>query len=248
MNPELQKSMQVTALSNSLDGHMLVIFLIMIAAGLLGGVANYFLSERPGEGGERRNWVRYPVLGVIAALTVPLFLNMISSNLLEAPRTRPVDFFVFAGFCLIYVVVSRRLFENVANRLLGQMDQMKREVATLKQRQDAQPATPVEAIPVAASASENAAGRAEPVRESLSYNDVELLRALATEPYVYGNLAGLTEQTGLAREVVSARLTVLKSQGVIETRINDKNILHWFVSPKGKQLLGDILSGQEERA
>jgi pyruvate/2-oxoglutarate dehydrogenase complex dihydrolipoamide dehydrogenase (E3) component len=35
--------------------------------------------------------------------------------------------------------------------------------------------------------------------------------------------------------------------GVIETRINDKNVLHWFVSPKGKQMLGDILSGQEDR-
>ena len=43
------------------------------------------------------------------------------------------------------------------------------------------------------------------------------------------------------------RLTVLKSLGVIETRINDKNVLHWFVSPKGKQMLGDILSGQEDR-
>ena len=248
MNPELQKSMQVTALSTSLDGHMLLIFLIMIAAGLLGGVANFFLSERQGDGSARREWIRYPVLGVIAALTVPLFLNMISSNLLEAPRTRPVDFFVFAGFCLIYVVASRRLFENVANRLLGQVDQMKREVAVLKQRQDVQSAAVSESAPIAVPSVEVPTPRPEPVRESLSYNDVELLRALAAEPYVYGNLAGLTEQTGLAREVVSTRLTVLKSQGIIETRINDKNILHWFVSPKGKQLLGDILSGQEERA
>ena len=245
MNPELQKSMQVTALSASLDGHMLVIFLIMIAAGILGGVANYFLSERQGEGGGRRDWGRYPVLGVIAALTVPLFLNMISSNLLEAPRTRPVDFFVFAGFCLIYVVASRRLFENVANRLLGQMDQMKREVATLKQqRQEVPLPVPAAVEPVI---TEPVVVRAEAAKESLSYNDVEILRALAAEPYVYGNLAGLTDQTGLARDMVSTRLTVLKNQGIIETRINDKNILHWFVSPKGKQLLGEILSGQEER-
>ena len=246
MNPELQKSMQVTALSSSLDGHMLIILLIMIAAGILGGIANFFLSERQGEGGGRRDWVKYPVLGVISALTVPLFLNMISSNLLEAPRTRPVDFFVFAGFCLIYVVASRRLFENVANRLLGQMDQMKREMATIKQQRQ-EPAA-------ATSASEGggepvpSAPRAEPAKESLSYNDVEILRALAAEPYVYGNLAGLTEKTGLARDLISNRLTVLKNMGIIETRINDKNMLHWFVSPKGKQLLGEILSGQEERS
>ncbi|MBP8162605.1 MAG: hypothetical protein KAX89_03425, partial [Propionivibrio sp.] len=132
MNPELQKSLEVTSLSGSLDSYMLIVLLIMIVAGVLGGVANYFLSDRQNEANPR-DWAKYPILGVIAALTVPLFLNMISSNLLEAARTRPVDFFVFAGFCLIYVVASRRVFENVANKLLNQMDQMKREMVQIKQ-------------------------------------------------------------------------------------------------------------------
>ncbi len=256
MNPELQKSLQVTALSNTLDSYMLVILLIMIAAGVLGGVANYYLSDRQNEP-SRRDWKKYLALGVIAALTVPLFLNMISSNLLEAARTRPVDFFVFAGFCLIYVVASRRVFENVANRLLGQMDQMKREMVEIKQQQDLPtpmpapaPAPREEAVPVAAEVppvAPPAAPKPEAVKESLSYNDIEILRALAEENFVYGNLTGLTDKTGLARDLVSARLTVLKNLGIIETRINDKNVLHWYVSPRGKQMLGDILSGQEDR-
>ena len=49
MNPELQKSLQVTSLSGSLDSYMLIILLIMIAAGVLGGVANYFLRDRQQE-------------------------------------------------------------------------------------------------------------------------------------------------------------------------------------------------------
>ena len=246
MNPELQKSLQVTALSNTLDSYMLIILLIMIAAGVLGGVANYFLSDRQSEAG-RSDWGKYPVLGVIAALTVPLSLNMISSNLLEAPRTRPVDFFVLAGFCLIYVVASRRFFENVANKLLSQMDQMKREMVQLKQQwQEAQPPVLREEAPAPTDAL-LAVPKIEAVKESLSYNDIEILRALAEEHYVYGNLVGLTDKTGLARELVSTRLTVLKNLGIIETRINDKNVLHWFVSPKGKQMLGDILSGQDDR-
>jgi hypothetical protein len=244
MNPELQKSLQVTVLPSTLDGYMLVILLIMIVAGLLGGVANYFLSDRAADH-SGRDWAKYPVLGVIAALTVPLFLNMISSNLLEAARTRPVDFFVFAGFCLIYVVASRRVFENVANKLLTQMDQIKREMSQMKQKQnEAPPVVREEIVPVQEAPP---AVVKEPVKESLSYNDIEILRALAEENYVYGNLVGLTDKTGLARELVSTRLTVLKNLGIIETRINDKNILHWFVSPKGKQMLGDILSGQDDR-
>jgi len=246
MNPELQRSLQVSVLPGSLDGYMLVILVIMVIAGIVGGVANFYLSERQGEAG-RRDLGKYLTLGVTAALTVPLFLNMISSNLLEAARTRPVDFFVFAGFCLIYVVSSRRLFENVANRLRFQMDQMKREMVEIKEQRQEVQVSPVAREEVAVS-SESSAGRAaENGKEALAYNDIEILRALAEENYVFGNLAGLTEKTGLAREQVSARLTVLKNLGIIETRINDKGVLHWYVSPKGKQMLGEILSGQDDR-
>lgn len=246
MNPELQKSLEVASLSGSLDSYMLIVLLIMIVAGVLGGVANYFLSDRQNDANPR-DWGKYPILGVIAALTVPLFLNMISSNLLEAARTRPVDFFVFAGFCLIYVVASRRVFENAANKLLNQMDQMKREMVQIKQQRPEAPAPVFRDEPAAVADMPLPAVKPEVIKESLSYNDIEILRALSEDSYVYGNLVGLTDKTGLARELVSSRLTVLKSLGIIETRINDKNVLHWFVSPKGKQTLGDILSGQEDR-
>ena len=247
MNPELQKSLQVTSLSSSLDSYMLVVFLIMIAAGVLGGIANYFLSDRQNDS-VRGDWGKFLILGVIAALTVPLFLNMISSNLLEAARTRPVDFFVFAGFCLIYVVTSRRFFENVANKLMNQMDQVRREMGQMKQQRQDAPILPVAPREESAPAPEMPAPpKPEVIKESLSYNDIEILRALAEDSYVYGNLVGLTDKTGLARDLVSTRLTVMKNLGVIETRINDKNVLHWYVSPRGKQMLGDVLSGQEDR-
>ena len=241
MSAELQTAFQVTTPTGGVDTHMLLILAIMLAAGILGGAANYFLADRQGEPG-RKDWLKYPLLGIVAALTVPLFLNMMSSTLLEGARTKPVDFFAFAGFCLLYVVASRRLMENVAQRLLGQLDQVKREVGQLKQQKReestaaaarVEPAAPVVAEP-------------EP-REVLTYNDVEILRALAEESFVYGNLAAICERTGLARDFVSQRLTVMKAMGVIETRINDKNVLHWAVSLRGRSLLGEILSGQEEK-
>jgi hypothetical protein len=245
MNAELQKSMQVTGMVGGLDGYMLMILGIMVLAGILGGIANYFLSDRQGELSSR-DGIKYSVLGIIAALTVPLFLNMISSNLLEAARTRPVDFFVFAGFCLIYVVASRRVFENAANKLLSQLDQVKRDVNHLKQQKhDAPPPLVVrEEAPVVA----EVAAKVEPAKESLSYNDIEILRAIAEENYVYGNLVGLTDKTGLGRDLVSNRLTVLKNLGIIETRISDKNVLHWYVSLRGKQMLGEILAQGERKS
>ncbi len=243
MSTELQAALQVTPPSGALDGHMLLILAIMVVAGVLGGIANYFLADRQGESG-RQGWLKYAVLGVVAALTVPLFLNTISSTLLEGARTKPIDLYVFAGFCLVYVVASRRLVENVALRLKAQLEQMKREVGDLRQQN-------LEIQELAASRDERPAEprfevKPEP-KEALTYNDVEILRALAEESFVYGNLAAVCERTGLGRDFVSQRLTLMKSLGVIETRINDKNVLHWFVSPRGKQVLSDILAGQEEK-
>ena len=53
MNTELQKSLQVTGMVGGLDGYMLVILGIMLLAGVLGGIANYFLSDRQGEQSSR---------------------------------------------------------------------------------------------------------------------------------------------------------------------------------------------------
>ena len=241
MSNDLQSAFQISMPSGALDGHMLLIFAIMVLAGILGGAANYFLAERQGEQGSK-DWIKYPVFGMVAALTVPLFLNMISSTLLEGARTKPVDFYVFAGFCLIYVVASRRLFENIAQRLLGQMEQVRRDVGQLKQKRDEAPLV----MPVKAESEPVRAAEPDP-REVLSYNDVEILRALAEERFVYGNLAGVCERTGLPRDFVSQRLTVMKSLGVIETRINDKNVLHWFVSTRGKAVLDELVGAQGEK-
>src|SRR5574343_1044215 len=138
MSADLQPALQVTTPSGTLDGHMLLILAIMVVAGVLGGAANYFLADRHGEPA-RRDWVKYPVFGVVAALTLPLFLNMISSTLLEGARTKPVDFYVFGGFCLIYVVASRRLFEHMVQRLMGQIDLFCRDVGHLKQQKREEP-------------------------------------------------------------------------------------------------------------
>jgi gas vesicle protein len=138
MSAELQPALQVTTPHGALDGHILLIFGIMVVMGILGGVANFYLADRHGDAG-RRDWAKYPVFGVVAALTVPLFLNMISSTLLEGARTKPIDYYVFAGFCLLYVVASRRLFENMVQRLMGQIDQVRRDVGQIRQQQRDEP-------------------------------------------------------------------------------------------------------------
>ena len=241
MAADLQPALMVTSPSGALDMHLLIVLAIMLVAGLLGGAANRFLAERQAEAA-RQEWIKYLVFGVVAALTVPLFLNMISSTLLEGARTKPLDLFAFGGFCLVYVLASRRLMENIVQRLKGQLDSVKRDVVLIRERQ---------ARDAVQQNGDSYAPSSEPEivdsRDVLSYNDIEILRALIAENTVYGNLASICERTGLNREFVSQRLPVMKAMGVIETRINEKNILHWGVSQSGKAVLGEIISARDEK-
>lgn len=234
---------QTTAVGG-IDIHLIVILGIMVATGLLGGIANFFLNERD----SNSPWgtaAKYMVLGVVAALTVPLFLNMMSSHLLEATRLKSSDLFVFAGFCLLYVVVSRRFFENIAAHLMRQVEQVRREVKHLQLSNDrsgapatgfaaARPSEP-EPTPEAAPAS-----IVELPRNAVSFGDIELMRAIGEGNAIYGANTGLATRTTLPKEQVAPRLAALKAMGLIESKIDERNVVRWYMTTKGKSLLDGI--------
>ena len=240
----LQLATQVGGRAMSFDQHLLFVLMILILAGLLGGVANYFSRDREIEF-QAKDWVRYPVLGLVSALTVPLALSMLSSNLIDAGRTNAGDYLVLAGFSLVYVVMSRRLFDNSLNRLLAKTEKLNKDIARLHQQ-----VVKIEQTPVAVSvpASDQASVTASPLpevevvkKEVLTHADVELLRAIAQDDIVYGNLADLVDRTGVSRESVSHRVAVLKGWGALDTRMNDRQVLQWIVTAKGRQMLADLI-------
>lgn len=122
---ELQGTLQMTAGGITLDNYMLLLLAVMVITGILGGLANYFMSEKKGDS-TSKGIIKYALLGIVAALTVPLFLFMISSDLLAVAKSRPIDLFVFAGFCLLFVLFSRLFLESAAAKLMQQPEPMRR--------------------------------------------------------------------------------------------------------------------------
>ena len=202
-----------------LDSYMLAVFSIMLSAGLLAGIANFFLSDPEGKS-SARELLKYLVLGVVAALTVPLFLNMTSSNLLEFGRSRPNALFVFGGFCLIYVLLSRRLFESIVHKLMG-LGQKRAESPMLGTPSNAE----------------------DFFRAGLSSADLEIMRAVSQGGSVYENLADLATETTPPKEFVNERLVLLRQLGLLELRANEKNVLHMCLSAAGSQLLSEVSNG-----
>lgn len=67
---------------------------------------------------------KYILLGIGAAFLVPAFLNMISSNLASSKDNN--DYLIFAGFCLIAAIFSKRFINTLGERILKEAVEAKR--------------------------------------------------------------------------------------------------------------------------
>jgi len=114
----------------------IVILTTMLGAGVLGGAINTILSRSlPPKDGEPPlpGLVAHIVLGVGAALIIPLFLSMISSGLVgdlaKGSELTPELFaklLVLAGFCLLAAISSRAFLQSMTQRLLREVAEAKR--------------------------------------------------------------------------------------------------------------------------
>ncbi|PTT72589.1 MULTISPECIES: YEATS-associated helix-containing protein [unclassified Chryseobacterium] len=105
------------------------IILIILICGLTGGIGN---SLR----GVGCNWIlliKNIFLGIIAASTVPLFLNLVSSDILkniyDKENLHLVNYLIFSGFCMIAAFSSLNFLNTISGRVL---QNLKEEIRELK--------------------------------------------------------------------------------------------------------------------
>ena len=210
----------------SLPSYILILIGIIIFSGVLGGVANFHIVETSKKPIDRKSVWGYVVLGVVAAFTVPLFLNMISSNLLEIGHSNFLALFVFCGFCLVAAVFSKSFLENMYSKVIREVKEVKEEVQELKE-QESEPEMPT---------SSNAESKQED--SGLSEHERRVLFALGTGKYSYRSLSGIMHETGLSKEIVKASLDSLVSQALVAQTYGIDEQKLWFLTSSGKKLLG----------
>ena len=77
--------------------HLVLLVLLIIGAGIVGGIANYHRFESNLE----FSWfnIRKSLLfGIVASAAVPLFLHMLHSTIMTEAESSGILYFVFAGF------------------------------------------------------------------------------------------------------------------------------------------------------
>lgn len=119
---------------------LLDIALVMLVTGAFGGLVNYFIADPEQE--KPLQWWKHIVIGIVASFMVPLFLNMISGDLID--KIRGVDgklgdyskLFVLAGFCLVAAVSSRAFIRTLTDKVLQEVRSAKKKAEDASQKAD----------------------------------------------------------------------------------------------------------------
>ena len=94
---------------------------IIIICGIIGGIGSS-LKEMKENGG--RFFVRNIMFGILASTTVPLFLNLVSSDILKniltgnEKGTHDINYFIFSGFCVIAAYSSIQYLNLISSRVV----------------------------------------------------------------------------------------------------------------------------------
>ena len=219
---------------------------VILAAGLLGGAVNYFMTKKDDPDGD---YWKSATLGIAAALLVPLFLNMISSTLLDSIRsttTGIVDLtkiLVFTGFCLVAAISSTAFIKTLSDRILQEAREAKKVARQAdKKASDAQ--ADVQLIVEKETEAETSSGPNAPLSAStimVSENEAKLLRSLATGRWVLRTRTGLAKETGINKPEVDSMMDELRKKQLvgykyIAARAGEKK-KRWYITNEGRQAI-----------
>jgi len=201
-----------------------VIFLIITLSGLLGGWASYYLNKS-----EEKTIKESLIFGMVASFIVPLFLNMISSNLLFEAQKKLDKIFVFAGFCVLASVYSKNFLENMYNKILQQIGDIGKKVETIEEASN-EPDIPTGDI-------------SEESLKQKGINQIEfdLLKTLSSGKYAYRSIRGLKKEPKLDSELVDDAINKLLAQKLIESRhFRNRQTERYFIASEGRKILGEL--------
>jgi DNA-binding MarR family transcriptional regulator len=216
----------------------------MLAFGSLGGLVNYYLArlESPHQSSPKESLV----IGIAASFLVPLFLQMISSDLLHRGTSNHLVLFVFAGFCLIAAVSSKAFIRTLSEQVLKEARAAMAEAQEARQEASNARATASQARQEVEDLEDREQVGMSPEHQSISgLNDIEktVLQAVYSSPERRPNFKDIADSLALRAlqpEELSKVLQELERRGLVRSKIYEDGQTRWRVRTAGKALVGQL--------
>jgi len=200
------------------------ILAVMTFAGAFGGLVNYFIERR--DSPEKSSMLRSLVVGIGASYLVPLFLNMISSDLMRQLDQDAGKLLVFIGFCLIAAITSSAFIRSLSDKVLQKAAEAKRLSKELSESM----------MPILAREME------PPLKRTKMENGEEAipldpearktLDALGSGKFAWRTIDGLQQQMNLDQDCVEKQLEKLLQGGYVVCREDAGGIKRWGVAAR----------------
>jgi uncharacterized protein YoxC len=218
-----------------------IIIVIIFGTGILTGTTNYFLTCDL-KLNTRENWVKFfasVFLSTCAALTVPLFLQILSNNLLDQASFK--NKLIFTGFCILAGFFAKRYLDD----LYAKIKNLEKKVDKQEEETDkklSQTTKDTEAINKKVEDLEESIEEVEPdnisneIKESLKSNadfsltDIEvsdLIKSLYSPKYSSRTLSGISKESKIPVEALRPIMEHLKHFGFAETKIGSDGKAYW---------------------
>jgi predicted transcriptional regulator len=201
----------------------------MVISGALGGMVSAILSVRDDQP-FLSLIIKHTLIGMVTALMVPLLLNLLSSDLLEAGQTRPLKLLTLSSLCIIFAVFSTRFLDRIFGSRLKDEGKHGQEVHQKKGDQpDRTEENPVKAIQVSS-----------PDKARATENQSKILRALAAAEDAKLTLADLMKNTEISQKTFDETLSLLMAKGAVAQELSGGNQLKLVLTARGRQQLDKI--------
>jgi hypothetical protein len=195
----------------------LIVVSIIVAAGLLGGVTNFFLiyTTETITTDIRIVFFKSVLMGLCASFTVPLFLKVLSSSILDLTKMDSNNYFILAGLCVLVSFYSKRFLEDLYSRL-NKVEKTANEAKA--QANDVEQKTQeIDDIQgVLGKISDDIISKYDSAQHDEEIKKVA--NEVLNRPYSYRTVHGIAEDAKMGEERVKIILELLKKAGYVESK------------------------------
>jgi len=219
--------LQILTISNPY--HIWILILIILSTGLIGGLTNYFLnniSKIP----NKYELIKSLLLGLVAASSIPLFLNTLGSKLLiivDKEKYEESNYLIFAGFCLIAGVFSTKFLQSLSDKIFKEIEEVKKENADNKEKIDA--------------VVNHTSDDIQPtIPSQIDFNSSEIqdldkvVNALKHSKYTFRTINGIMKESNINQDTINEKLVELAKKDLVKPIIRSDGKKLWTLTSKGR--------------
>jgi hypothetical protein len=198
---------------------------IMILSGAFGGMTSAFLRKSDDQP-FLMVFFKHTFIGIATAMIVPLILNVVSSNLLDAGQTNPLKLFTLSGLCIFFALFSTKFLESIFRDRKPDERQRPPQVPQGgdrgEKKQEARSA---------------AAPPETPEKTKLSENQLKILRALVEAEGSKLSLADLLKASAIPQREFDEIIAMLIVRGLVAQELIEGKKLQLVLTARGAQQL-----------